>query len=141
MFMKKISLFFIPVFIATILFSSGCKKDKQNTNEFVIEVDSIHVADTITFGDTLDIEFFGTIGPNGCYTLNRFDAGYSEDSILITAIGVFSGDDVCPDMISKLDGTILQIINISPGDYILAVNQPDDSQLTRDLRVDDLPSE
>ena len=60
------------VVLPVLLFSLtliNCNKNKETT--FVIKVDSIHVADTINLDETLRIEFFGTIGDNGCYSFSH----------------------------------------------------------------------
>lgn len=134
--MKATTIFSLFAFLfAGIFLSTGCKKKKAEPAEFIIRVDSIHVADSTPASQTLDIEFFGTIGPNGCYSFDRFDGNFSGDSILITAIGVFSGDEVCPENIPLLDGAVLQVSNLIPGDYTVAVKQPDETYLTREITI------
>ncbi len=137
--MKHLQIFFVTAISAMIIFTAGCNKDKTKGREFLIHVDSIQVADTIMQGDTLDIAFFGTIGTNGCYSFNRFDVDFTGDSINIGAIGSFSGGDVCPEVLVKLDGAVLQITNLTVGKYYLVIKQPETASLTKEVMVANSP--
>ena len=52
--------------ITLCFFLKSCSLDQNNNNDFLIKVDSIHVADTLASAVPFDIEFYGTVGLNGC---------------------------------------------------------------------------
>ena len=74
--MKSKISFYTGLIITTILgymiILPGCVKFDDDNNEqetyFLINVDSIDLADTITTSDTLFISFYGTVGTTGCYS-------------------------------------------------------------------------
>ena len=128
----------VPAFALLISFMlfTNCSKEKFKTYEFQIYVDSIVLADTIQAGDTLEIEFFGTIGTNGCVSFERFDTVFSQNSVFIKAIGKSSGAGVCPTIMVYLDGTILKIVNLTEGEFTIKVSQPDDTELVETVVVE-----
>jgi len=128
----------IPAVALMIFFAflSNCSKEEFKSFEFQIYVDSIALADTIQAWDTLEIEFFGTIGTNGCFSFERFDTEFSQNSVFIKAIGKASGANVCPDVMVYLDGTILQIVNLTEGEFTFRVGQPDDTELVETVVVE-----
>ena len=94
----------VPAFTLLIffLFFSNCSKEKFKSYEFQIYVDSIVLADTLQAGNTLEIEFYGTIGYNGCVSFERFDTEFSQNSVSIKAIGKSSGANICPTVMVYL---------------------------------------
>jgi len=87
--MKSKIIFFTGLIITTILgymiMLPGCVKfdddDDEQETYFLIKVDSIDLADTITTSDTLYISFYGTIGTNNCYSFYQFYAETVMDTI------------------------------------------------------------
>lgn len=128
----------IPAFALLIffVFLSNCSKEEFKSFEFQIYVDSIVLADTIQAGNTLEIEFFGTIGTNGCFSFERFDTEFSQNLVFIKAIGKASGAYICPCVMVYLDGTILQINNLTEGEFTVRVGQPDDTELVETVVVE-----
>ena len=126
----------IPTFalIISLLVLSNCGKE-EITTEFQIYVDSVVFEDTIQAGNTLDIEFFGTIGTNGCFSFERFDTEFIQNSVYIKLIGKNSGASVCPDGIVLLDGEDFQIVNLNEGEFILKIVQPDGTELVEKVVV------
>lgn len=117
------------------LFLVNCNKDKET--KFVIKVDSIHIADTIKLSETLRIEFFGTIGNNGCYDFSHDETNFEGTTISIKLWGKNSGSDDCPNVIVKLDGTYYDINFNAAGSYIVEIIQPDNSKITNTVVVED----
>ena len=136
---KSINIFNIIAAFALLiffLFFSNCSKEKFKSYEFQIYVDSIVFADTIQAGNTLEIEFYGIISCNGCASFERFDTVFSQNSVFIKAIGKSSGAGVCPTVMVYLDGTILQIVNLTEGEFTIRVGQPDDTELVETVVVE-----
>jgi hypothetical protein len=115
----------------------NCKK-KDTETQFVIKVDSIRVADTVAVGTSLRIEFFGTIGPNGCYSFSHDETDFVQTTVLIKLWGKNSGSGDCPDVIVKLDGMYMDVNFNSAGTYTIQIVQPDNSKLTKDVVVEDI---
>ncbi|MGD9900117.1 MAG: hypothetical protein AB7T22_13420 [Calditrichaceae bacterium] len=84
----KTSIF---IFIILVFMTNSCSTEPDTEyNQFLIKVDSIQLAKTIALGDTLRIEFYGTIGTNGGYSFERFESTLNRNhSIKITKYSVF----------------------------------------------------
>lgn len=94
-------------------------------------VDSISLPDTINVGEYLTIEFFGTIGPDGCFSFSHFKTVFSQSKIAIEVWGKNSGESACSDVMVYLDGTTLQIEKMETGTYDVEILQPDGSVLNK----------
>ncbi len=125
----------VVVLLLVSLSLFNCNKSKET--KFVIRVDSIHVADTIKLSETLRIEFFGTIGNNGCYDFSHDETNFSGNTISIKLWGKNSGEDNCPDVIVKLDGTYYDINFTAADTYTIEIIQPDDSKMISKVVVED----
>ncbi len=127
--------FFIPVALILLagLSLMNCSKNKET--QFVIKVDSIAVADTVNLGEVFDIEFFGVIGNDGCYSYSNTEVFYESKTLTFKVWGKNSGAKECPDVIVLLDGLKVTVNNIDEGDNTIVVIQPNDSKLTKALFV------
>ena len=129
--MKRHILSASAILILTLLmaWSTGCKKDDDNT-DFLIKVDSIVMPDTLSFGDTLFVKFYGMVGPDGCYKFDRFEQVPNETSDLPNSMkfklwGKHENSDNCPQQIVYLDGQEISITGLSKGNFFVFVIQPD----------------
>lgn len=129
--------FLVPGVILVLISLSLVNCNKSKETQFVIQVDSIHIADTILVTETLRIEFFGTIGNNGCYDFSHDETNFEANNISIKLWGKNSGSDNCPDVIVKLDGTYYDINFANSGTYIVDIIQPDNTKLTNTVVVED----
>ena len=111
----------------------NCNKDTET--QFVIQVDSIQVADTVVTGENLRIDFFGTIGPNGCYSFSHDETDFVQTTISIKLWGKNSGESDCPDVVVKLDGMYMDVNFDSSGSYTIQIVQPDNSKLLKTVIV------
>ena len=109
--------------------------DKDTETQFVIQVDSIQVADTVVAGENLRIDFFGTIGPNGCYSFSHDETDFVQTTISIKLWGKNSGEGDCPDVVVKLDGMYMDVNFDSSGSYTIQIVQPDNSKLLKTVIV------
>lgn len=128
----KVSLF-LSLFLLSAFFLSNCKKD--HATRFLVKVDSIQMPDTIQFGDTLKIELFGTIGENGCYSLDKIEPVFEDSIITVSVWGLNSGSDVCPDVMVYLDGTTIAFTGLQKETYQIIFLQPDDGKLEQQVVV------
>ncbi len=114
-------------FVAVLFLTGGCKLDTTapSFTEFGIQVDSIQYPDTIPFGKTLNIKFYGTIGPSTCYSLSRFTGGISGQQINIAVLGKFANNEsTCASAVQYMNGDSLGVNLTASGKYIIHVMQP-----------------
>lgn len=129
--MKKLILGVMSSGLIAILFlTGGCKFSNLNNptpayTEFAVQVDSIQYPDTLMFGKTLNVKFFGTIGPNTCYSFSRFVGGVSQNQIDVAVYGKFTNDTAnCAQVVQYLDGKTLNVNLKLPGTYIIHLVEP-----------------
>ena len=140
--MKSKISFYTGLIILTILgymiFFTGCVKfDEEEEQEtyFLIEVDSIDLADTITTTDTLFISFYGTVGNTSCYSFSHFYPEANVDTIDVEVWGKLAPGENCDSGLVYLEGEQLNIIYFDEGTYFVNVKQPDGSLLIDSLAV------
>ncbi len=127
--MKKKQVFgwgFAGILLIALFFGS-CRQDTYDLpkyTEFVMQIDSIQMPSTLKLGQSLKIKFYGTIGPDGCYVFSRFDPKAEGKTITVTAYGKHEEKSVCPDVISRLEGALLEVNLLDTGRYVVHVSQP-----------------
>ena len=77
-------LIFCFVFFSVVFFSCS-KENEQVYDSFLIKVDSIGIQEKITAGEPFFIQFFGTIGTNGCYRFSEFKTEKQDSNIVVEA--------------------------------------------------------
>lgn len=125
--MKKMSLVLTGLaFMAFLFLVSGCKLNSPTPNfkEFAIQVDSIQLPDTVELGKTLYIKFYGTIGPNGCYSFSRFAGGINGKKIEVEVYGKYLQQSGCPQQVQYMNGISLRINPVDTGAYFVHVMEP-----------------
>ncbi len=113
--------------LAAVLFFGSCKQDNLNLpkyKEFVMQIDSIQMPATLKLGQSLKIKFYGTIGPDGCYVFSRFAPKAQGKNITITVYGKHEEKSVCPQVISRLEGGLLEVNLLDTGRYVVHVSNP-----------------
>lgn len=130
-------LFFL---LFTIAFGASCSviNNDANTSTFVIKVDSISVPNEVASSDTLVIRPFGTVGPDGCHSFERFEASRTSSSLDLKLVGeLIERDDIgCADVIVQLD-TTYKVPPPLEGPFKINIFQPDESVLSRTIEVND----
>lgn len=114
-------------FVAAMLFAGGCRLSSSNPNytEFSIQVDSIQHPDTITYGNSLTIKFYGTIGPSTCYSFSRIVGGINGNTINLQVLGKYANNqNACESTPQYLDGDSLIMNQLTPGSFIIHVMEP-----------------
>jgi hypothetical protein len=127
--MKKTKL--LPVVISVMMLTAfsfwGCNpnnSDIPNYKEFIMQIDSIQHPSSIPLGRNLTIKFYGTIGPDGCYTFSRFSPSMQGRNINVTVYGKQSDATSCDTAVSYLYGAALNVTQLDTGRYIIHVSQP-----------------
>ncbi len=131
----QIRIFNVLLLLLLSLSLFNCNKDTET--QFVIQVDSIRVADTVVVDANLRIDFFGTIGPNGCYSFSHDETDFVQTTISIKLWGKNSGESDCPDVVVKLDGLYMDVNFNSSGTYTIQIVQPDNTKLLKTVIVTD----
>ncbi len=134
--MRKHLLIITSILLLVVYFSTGCKKDDENqTNEFLIQVDSLKMADTVDFGSILDVDFYGLIGTNDCYKFSKFQqvesiASDPENSLRVQTFGKIEDNGNCQAGLVYMNPVTLQISGMLKGNFRLLALQPDGTVMT-----------
>jgi len=132
---------FAIVFSLLITIWSGCdSNDGPNTEEFIIQIDSIVHVDTITFGETLSIKFYGKVGPDKCYAFDRLSPEFIEinstkGELSVTSYGIHTFEDICPEGVVYMNGSELVVSDIPVGDLIVKAIQPDGTSIAHNVYI------
>jgi len=138
---SKISFYTVLIIISIMgymIIFTGCVKfdeEEEQDTYFLVEVDSIGLADTISTADTLSISFYGTVGNNSCYSFSHFYPQTNVDTINVEVWGKLAPGENCDSGLVYLEGEQLNIINFDEGIFFVHVKQPDGSLLTDSLTV------
>jgi hypothetical protein len=103
----------------------------------VAEVDSLIAPSQIAPSDTLSMRLLGTVGPNGCYSFDRFDVERSTDRLTVTPVVEHgtSEEILCSMAVVPLDETHEARPPFEKGTLTIAVPQPDREDVTTTLEV------
>lgn len=134
-------LIFCFVFFSVVFFSC-CKENEQVYDSFLIKVDSIGIQEKITAGEPFVIQFFGTIGNNGCYRFSKFKTEKQDSNIVVEAWEELETNaGICPAVMVYIDGEALSYQIKNPGNYVLRIKQPNGSFLEQQILVEEQSSE
>lgn len=135
---QRLSYFFALLPIATLITGCSIFDSGSSTSSFTIAVDSISVPSEVASSDTLVVRPLGTVGPNGCYSFERFEASRTSSSLDLKLIGKQVEDDdvTCTDAIIELD-TTYRVPPPLEGPFEINIHQPDESILSRTVEVTD----
>ena len=103
---------------------------------FQVKVDSIAHVPSIVLGDTADIRFFGTVGPDGCHSFSHFLVIRQPAAVNFVVWGKRSLANACPAVMVYLDGNTYGYVPSQRGILQIAVHQPDGSTLRDSLLVE-----
>lgn len=117
--------------------STGFGTGDEEVRTEVAHVDSLTVPDEIASSDTLSIHLSGTVGPNGCYSLDRIDEERSPGQLTITPIVHHrTGDDIaCTMAIVPLNTTYRAAPPFEEGTLEIVAPQPDRPDVTATVLV------
>jgi hypothetical protein len=102
----------------------------------MVKVDSIHAPDSVASNTSFDIEFFGTIGFNGCVIFKSFNKTYKNKDIIIeTWAGWNDFAGTCPTVLVSLDGKKLRMSIPVPGIYRLVIKEPGSTSIIKQVMV------
>ncbi|MCW9708031.1 hypothetical protein [Fodinibius salsisoli] len=138
--MLKSRVYYLLILLFALVIGAGCSVINGDTQSstFTIKVDSINVPSEVASDDTLTVRPFGTVGPNGCYSFERFESSRTSSSLDLKLVGELTeGDDIgCFDAIVQLD-TVFKVPPPLEGSFEINIQQPDESVLSRTVEVKD----
>lgn len=122
--------------MTVLLFHGSCTDKLTSQNDFLITVDSIHVPVTITSNTPFDIEFFGMVGVDGCYSFKVFNQIIKDNDITIETWGTYdSKAKVCPEVLVTLYGKKINMTIPYPGIYYIKITEPYGYPLVKQIIV------
>lgn len=133
--LMKTGLLFM-ILMASGLLLRSCLDDPYIYQDYMIKVDSIHIPDPVTVNIPFDIEFFGTVGFDGCHSFKTFSQTVENNFITINTWGTYENKNgVCPTVMVYLDGQKLNMTFNVAGTYNIIIGQPDNSTFMRQITV------
>lgn len=130
------SLFTAALLIAGSLF--GCSSAQEPSTDpvmFQVKVDSISHPATVALGDTVDVKFFGVVGPDGCHAFSHFLVIRQPSSVDFSVWGKRAVADACPTVMVYLNGKTYRYIPSQRGTLQITIHQPDGSTFRDSLMV------
>jgi hypothetical protein len=134
--MKIFRLFTIlSLSVLAVSLPVSCNHEK-GYDYFLVKVDSIQFTNAAVANEPFDINFFGTIAGNGCFSFSNFNVRQDNSDIIIEAWGKAETNvSVCPTVMVYLTGHKVTHSVQYPGNYNIKVKQPDNSWLVRQIIV------
>jgi hypothetical protein len=118
----------LHIVIALIFIPACSKPHVPSVNYFLVRVDSISIPDSISQTDTLKIKLYGTIGNNGNYAFDRFEAERSAHNLSLTVWGKYTKNDYATQALVFLNKEY-PISTLYPGLFKINILQPDSTYL------------
>jgi hypothetical protein len=112
------------------------------SQRYIIEVDSLRAPAALAAGDTLEVLFWGYVGPNSCHAFEGFEEErqtHRVDLTLWTKYYRRTNTD-CAQVLVYLEGHPYRIGPLPAGSFDLVVHQPDGSSLVRTIVVAEPPT-
>ncbi len=132
--------------VAIVVGGAGCSMLSNSTSDDppsvkaeIAEVDSLEYPAEIASTDTLTVGFYGTVGPNGCYSFHRFDVDRAPGQLTITpVVRHTTADNVsCTMAIVPLNHTLTVAPPFPDGILEIEVPQPEGDDVRATVTVTD----
>ncbi len=129
--------FRLSIIFSVLFFHYSCSTEPENDYTYYkIMVDSLSHPDTISVNDTLKIQFYGFVGPDGCHKFSHFEEHKISNQIELTVWGSKPNfQTACPEVLVYLDGEEYKTVLNQAGLYRIKINQPDNSILLDSVYV------
>ncbi len=107
-------------------------------SSLLAEVERMEVPDRVASSDTLTVRLVGTVGPNGCYSLDRLDVERGVEQIQIRPLvdRVHRRDAMCTMAIVPLDETLRLSPPFSADTLSILVPQSEGAAVTATVPVE-----
>jgi hypothetical protein len=109
------------------------------SQRYVIEVDSLRAPTSLTAGDTLEVLFWGYVGPNSCHAFEGFETELATHRVDLTLWTKYyrRTNTSCAQELVFLEGVSYRVGPLPAGSYAVVVHQPDGSLLEHTVEVFD----
>ena len=122
--------------ILAIVMLTSCDKGVENgSTEFVVKVDSIAHTSFAASNDTMTVQFFGTIGPDGCFSFSHFETTRQPLQLDVTVWGQRTAASAFPAVMVYLDGREYKFALGEMGWFKINVHQPDGSVMRDSIMI------
>ncbi len=115
--------------------STGAQPEEGETEYLVADVDSLGVPAHIAPSDTLSVHIVGTVGPNGCYSLDRIEEERSEGQLTLTPVVRHVTDRMCTMALVPLEETYEVAPPFEEGTLQVVVPQTEEADVTATVDV------
>ena len=126
--LKLTALLVLAIGFSCCFISCTKKPHEPQVSYFIVRVDSIYVPDSIPRTDTLRVKFYGTIGNDGSYSFDRFEAERSAHNLSLTVWGKYTKNDYATQALVFLNKEY-PISTLYPGLFKINILQPDSTYL------------
>jgi hypothetical protein len=117
-----------------LLFSCSVIPD-ENSELFIVKVDSMQVPSIVEKDDTLRMRCHGTVGTNGGYSFAHFEDELESLKLELTVWGKYIPARAHTDVMVYLEGEEYHLVVTRRGQLEIRVHQPDGSVVKRTVLV------
>ena len=117
-----------------LLFSCSVVPD-ENSELFIVKVDSIQVPSIVEKDDTLRIRCHGTVGTNGGYSFAYFEDELESLRLDLTLWGKYDSARAHTDVMVYLEGKEYHLVVTRRGQLEIRIHQPDGSAVKKTVLV------
>lgn len=121
--------------LAVLLLAACGEGVFRESAEYLIEVDSIVVPEVVASNQPFTILFYGTVGPNDCFSFNRFRTQQQAQRLDVMVIGRYTSTGRCGPATPALTGEPLEVAPPFEDPFTIAILQPGGGSLTREVAV------
>jgi hypothetical protein len=107
------------------------------SQRYVIEVDSLSAPTKLVAGDTLEVRFWGYVGPNSCHEFEGFEEELNPGGVELTLWTSYyrRANTGCVEMPIYLYGALYRHGPLAPGAFEIVVHQPSGELLEQTITV------
>lgn len=135
----RIVRFALALALGALAYTAACQNITSVRGQtFVIQVDSVSGPTAVSGGAKFSIYFWGTVGPNGCYSFKEFKTTRTSSALDVTLYGrnIDGAGYACPQSVTRLSGLPFEVTPPVSDPFIVTVHQADNSVLTRTIRAE-----
>ena len=121
--------------LAIILLASCDKPVDNGPTQFIVRVDSIAHTSYAASNDSITVQFFGTIGSDGCCSFSHFETTRQPLQLDVTVWGQRTAAIACPAVMVYLNGKEYKFFLGEMGWFKINIHQPDGSVMRDSIFV------
>ncbi len=116
------------------LAAATCSSFGPAEREYIIHLDSIAAPRTHPADSAMTVEFYGTVGPNGCHRLDRYELEKTPSRLDVTVWGVETQNAICTQAIVPLNDS-LTVPAPFTDPFTIVAHQPSGSERTVTVEI------